>query len=243
MRLSPQERRSRRATFAAMGLPEKLDYILSYYKLPLVLGLVATVALGSALRWQLTHTDPQLYLAFANVSLSDEVNESLTSEFLAHEGLEGGRAEVYCYTGLYLSDQAGAADHQYAYASKLKTLAAIDAEELDLVFMNREAYDLLSQGGYLLDLSSLVGGIDGPTRTRLEPLLTTNTVVLDDNLLELQLGETDSYVATTEQVTNALDVSSLGPLAAEHYSGAIYLGVIANSPRMGMVEAYLRYLA
>lgn len=243
MRLSPQERQARREAFGAMGAREKADYILSYYKLPLVLALIALTVLGSALRWQLTHTDPVLYVAFANVSVSDKATRALTDDFLEHADVGGDRAAVHRYEGLYLSANANEADHQYAYASNLKTLAAIEAEELDVVLMNQEAWDILSNSGYLLDLSECLSGLDARTASRLEPLLMANTVIVDDNQIEVNLGEADTYEATTHEEHNAFRITSLDALGTERLSGEVYLGVIANSPRMDAVEAYLRYLA
>ena len=46
--------------------------------------------------------------------------------------------------------------HPYTYATKMRILGAIDAEQLDLVLMDREAFDAFSQNGYLTDLQALL---------------------------------------------------------------------------------------
>lgn len=241
MRLSPEEKAANRAAFRAMGVGQKAEYVLAYYKLPLVLALVAAVALGSAAYHLLTHREAALYLAYANVVPEDGLDEALTLGFLEFEGKNARASEVVCYRELYLSDQSSQPDHQYAYASKIKLMAAIDAEELDVVLMNREAYDLLSASDCLLDLTDACAS-DAQLKALAVPLLTTNTVVLQDNRIEVELGEAKAYEADTIDRANALDVSTLPlfeELAAEE---PLYLGIVPNTPRMDAALAYLRYV-
>lgn len=237
MILSPEEKAANRAAFRAMGVGAKAEYIFAYYKLPLVLALVACVALGSVAHRLLTHKDPVLYVAFANVVPADSSDEALTSGFVEHLGKSPRRSEVVCYRELYLSGEATQQDHQYAYASRLKLMAAVDAEQLDVVLMNREAYDLLSGSGYLLGLDGLQG-LPKPAASR----LVTNTVVLSDNGVEVELGEADEYVAETEEARNALEVTGLPLFADFPEDETFYLGVIANTPRLEASVAYLAYV-
>lgn len=240
MRLPEHERQAHREAFARMSLGERAEYIFAYYKLELVIALIIMVAVGSVARYALTHKDAVLYVAYANVTVSDEIDARIGEGYLRARGLDGRRSEVYQYRGLYLSDKASTPDHQYAYASRLKLLAAIDASELDVVFMNQEAYDLLSAGGYLLDLGSL--GQSDPSFSELAgDLLVTNTVVREDNSLEVELGEADTYEAVTDEVANALDVT--GALGGEDaYTGTIYLGIVGNTPRQDEALAFISYL-
>ncbi|MBQ9057780.1 MAG: hypothetical protein IJ125_01190 [Atopobiaceae bacterium] len=154
MKLPDEERASHRAAFKSMSVPEKLDYVFSYYKLPLVLTLIAVVALGSFAYYRLSRKEPVLYLACANVAISDEVSAMLNGEYLAATGQDRAHHEVYQYRDLYLSDHASMADHQYAYASRIKLLAAIDSQRLDVVVMNEEAFQFLDSRDYLLVLDN-----------------------------------------------------------------------------------------
>ena len=55
MQLSEKERAANRDAFRKMNLAQKAEYIFAYYKLPLVLLLVAVVSLASAAKYFLTH--------------------------------------------------------------------------------------------------------------------------------------------------------------------------------------------
>ena len=240
MKLPEAEREAHRAAFRAMDVPQKAEYIFAYYKLPIVLAIIAVVFIVSVAHRALTEKQAVLYVAYANVSMPEELDQALTSGFLKNQQINPRRSEVYCYRDLYLADQASTANHQYAYASRLKTLAATDAEQLDVVFMNREAYDLLSHSGYLLDLEK--GLPEGSLSSDAKALLVQNEVVLEDNQIEVELGEADTYQAVTETHANALVASKLPLLASTDLTGEVYLGIIANTPRLETTLAYLNYL-
>ena len=237
MKLPESEREFNRAAFRAMSIPKKADYIFAYYKLPLVLILIAVIAIGSVIHQVVTHKDAVLYAAFLNVIPDEETDATLTQGYLERVGADPARNEVLCYHELYISTDDTIQNHQYAYASKLKLMGAIDGEQLDVVIMNREAYDLLSAWGYLLDLGDACAA-----NPRLEAALVSNTVILSDNRVEVELNEADEYVAETTEIANAVELgdSPLFPdFAADEH---IYLGVIANTPRQEQSLAYLDYV-
>ena len=141
-----------------------------------------------------------------------------------------------------MSDDPSPENHEYGYASKLKLMAAIEAKQLDVVLMNQEAYDIFSQKGYLLDFHRLLSSNDS-LRRYLEPYLTANTVILEDNAVEYALNEAHQYQAVTEEVTNGINVSIFPMLWESGFSDSVYLGVVANSPRLPAAIQYIEYLA
>ena len=233
MKLSKQERENNRASFRAMSLGQKAEYIFAYYKLPLVIALVALVALGSFAARALTHKEARLYVAFANVVPPPEVEASLTSGYLASVNADTQRTEVLCYHELYLSREANTPDHQYAYASRLKVMAAAEGQQLDAALMNQEAYDILSAEGYLLDLSQMFAGAEA---------LRSNRVVLASNQVEVDLSEANTLEEQAVEQANALEVTKSPLLQGFSGDERIYLGVIANSPRKDEAIAYLAYV-
>ena len=58
MKLTRQERAALRAAFQKMSLADKAEYIYSYYKLPILLGLIALFLLCSTVYQQLTKKRP-----------------------------------------------------------------------------------------------------------------------------------------------------------------------------------------
>ena len=211
MKLPEKEKAAQRAAFRAMSPAKKAEHIFTYYKWPILLGLLALLILGSAVYRQFTRKEPVLYLALVNV------------------------AEVYLYPDLYLSDEADTINHEYAYASKMKLTGAISAQKLDLALMNREAYDIFSAQGFLLELSALPD--------ELSPLLTENEVVVSDNSVDVLLGNEQEERRVTKKAANALAVSTLPLFRDAVFDGELYLGVLANSPRQEESLAYLRYVS
>ena len=242
MKLSAQEKAARKAAFRTMSPDKKLEHIWIYYKWPILLALAALLVLGSVLHRALTQKQPLLYLAFANVAVGEELQEELTLGYLQSVGEDPARREVYLYPDLYLSDDAEFYNHEYAYASRMKTMGAIQAQKMDVVLMNREVYDAFSQQGYLRDLTELMEQAEPSLRQSALPCLTENDVILEDNTLEWQLDEATEHRVVTERVRNALALNALPVFKEAGMSEQIYLGVIANSPRLPEALDYINYL-
>ncbi len=242
MILSEQEKAAHLAAFKNMSPSKKLEHVFTYYKLPIFLILLACVVLGSVIHRSLTHKQPLLHLALVNVSVSDDTEKLLTSDFLTYADADPRKNEVYLYQNLYLSENADTLNHEYAYASKMKVTGAISAKQMDLVLMNREGYDIFSSNGYLLDLSESLSRYDGEFSTAMEQLLTENKVVISDNSLEVMLGVADEEQIITESVHNAINVSALPIFRTAAFDGDVYLGIIANSDRTDTALQYIGYL-
>ena len=240
MKVSPEERAARRTAFRQLPLSGKLEYIYMYYRLPIALGLIALMILTVAVSKALTKKEVTLYLGYVNVAVGDELREKMSEGFVAASGMDTRKNEVYVYTGLYLCEDPAAANHQYSYASRMKIMAAVNAKQLDVVLMNREAYDIFSRSGYLLELPPALEELLPELYGALEPYLQKNDVILEDNEIEYRLNEADEYRETTRSETNALDISDF-PGVAE-FSDTVYFGVIANSPRLPAALGYAAYL-
>ena len=234
VKLSEEEKTAHKAAFQAMTPAEKADHIFTYHKWTILLVLLVLLIIGSTIHRQLTQKRPVLYLAVVNVSLGEDVQKQLTQDFLTETGGDARRQEVYLYRDLYLSEDADALNHEYAYASKVKLTGAISAGKLDLVLMNREAYDIFSRQGYLMELTSL--------SDPLSPYITENEVILSDNSVDYLLGNAEEEKVVTEAVPNSLAVSSLPLFRDAGFDGDLYLGVVSGSPRQEEADAYLRYV-
>ena len=242
MRLSKKEIADRKASFQKMSLPDKVDYIYTYFRLPIVVSLVILYFICSTVYRQVTKKDVVLYSALMNISVGEDLESRLGEGFISAGGGNPKKAEVYIYRGIYTSNNPSAENHEYWYASRLKMMAAIEAKQLDVVLMNKESYDVYSQNGYLLELDSLLSQNDSLYRL-VEPYLTANTVIIEDNSVEYALNKTHRYEAVTEEVTNGLDVSEFPVFQEAGFPDSVYLGVIANSPRFPAVMQYIAYLA
>jgi hypothetical protein len=235
VKLTKEEREANRRAFAHMSGAERLEYVLTYYKLPLVLALTALVVLGSLVHEHLTRREPVLWVGLVNVSVGSELEEHLTADFLARHPSPSQRSSVELYQGLYLTDDPNSEAYQYVYASRMKLLAALESKQLDVFVMNREAWDTLSQSGYLLDLSAVA---EGELATHLEK----NLVIYEDNAQEAALDERVEYQADTGEEENALECTDAPAFARAGFSEPIYVGISANCPRVEEALAYLRFL-
>ena len=242
MKLSKQEKAARKAAFRAMSPGKKLEHIRTYYRWPILLGLAVLIVLGSVVRRELTKKEPIVYLALVNVSVGTDTERALTEGFLEADGADARRKEVYLYRDLYLSDNADTLNHEYAYASQMKVMGAVQTQKLDLVLMNREGYDLLSRKGYLADLSALPDALGFDRPRQLAALLTENEVILSDNSLEFMLGEAETEEQITQTVPNAISVASLPLFQSAGFDGELYLGLVANSPRAAAAARFAAYL-
>ena len=243
MKLPEKEKAAQKAAFRAMRPEKKLEHIWTYYKWPILLAAILLLILGSAVHRQLTKKEPVLCLALANVAVGEDLENKLTDGFLRFLGADAKKQEVYLYRDLYLSDNADTLNHEYAYASRMKLMGAVSAGKLDLVLMNREAYDLLSRSGYLLELSPALFTENAALYAQVLPILSSNEVVLSDNNIEYQLGEAETHEVETETVRNALDVSSLPVFARAGFPDTVYIGVIANSGRLADCIAYISFIS
>ena len=239
MKMGRDEKAVREA-FRRMGLKAKLGYILTYYRWAILLSVIAAVILGSVIYRQLTKKQMLLYVACLNVNAGSDLEELLRQGYLEFAGEDPKKTDVLLYRNMYISADPAEADHQMAYASRLKLMASINGKLLDLALMNREAMEILSAAGYLLDLSEFAEE-DGIPEA-LQPYLTENVVVLEDNAIEYKLNEADEYREVTAPAMNAIDLSDIPLIKGAGFPDSIYLGIIANTPRLERCTEYLEYL-
>lgn len=241
MKLSEKEKAAQKAAFQNMNRKEKLDHVFTYYKWYIILGIVVLIILVSVIYRNVTKKDPLVYLALTNVAIGEDMEASLTGGYIKAGG-EDRKGAVYLYKDLYISENADIINHEYAYASRMKLMGSVNAGRLDLVLMNREAYDMLSRSGYLLELAPLLSG-EAELYQSLVPYFCENEVVLSDNSIEYQLGEAKEHEVDTKTVMNGVDVSRLPLFEKAGFADPVYFGIIANSGRLPECVRYLRYLA
>lgn len=220
----------------------KVRHILNYYKFALFIICIFLYFIGYNIYRHITHKDVVLYTALVNVVTGEDLTGQLGEDFTAHLGLDPSKNETVLYTGLYLTDDELNAYHEYTYASRMKILAALEGQIMDIVLMNREAFDAFSQNEYLCDLDRFLMDNDPALHEKLEPYLVSNIVILEDNADDLALDNSLEYIAVTEEHLYGLDISEMGPIGEAGFGETVYLGIIGNTPRAEAVIAYLHYL-
>ena len=239
--MNDAEKKARKALFDEMSASERFDYIFTYYKIPIFAVILAVIILFSFVHRQLNAKKPVLCEGWINVSFGEDLSASLREGFLRDTGHNLRKEEVLCYEALYLSDDADTLNHQYAYASRMKLTASVSDKMLDIVIMNREAYDILSRSGYLLPLPAFL-----EDRPELAGSLTSyyseNEVITEDNSIEYQLRETEELIVTTRTETNAVVLNDIPLFKDAGFDGDVYLGIIANTPRTEAAAEYLSWM-
>lgn len=191
-------------------------YLWDYYKFPFLVLCIFVYMAAYIIYGQLTRKETVLYTAFVNVAPGEEITRQLSTDFLESQGINLKKNEFYLYSGLYLTNDEHNPYHEYTYASRIKILAAIDNEQLDVILVNKEALYAFSQSGYLCSFKELLSGSD-----------------------------TDLYELAAPYITAdgfGLDISRLPLIKNAGFNDTVYLGIIANSPRLEMAINYLRYL-
>ena len=221
---------------------KKIQYIWDYYKLLLViLGIFLYVIIYILYR-HLTYKDTILYTALVNVYTSETLTEQLETSFLEVSDIDTSKNKLHIYSGLYLTDDENNAYHEYTYASRMKILASIDGELLDVVLMNKEAFDAFSQNGYLCDIDELISEENADFYDIIKPFIVNNIYIEEDNSFELIFDSSIQYSAVTEEYPMGLDMSQALLFKQAGFEEPVYFGVIANSPRKDTAVAYLQYL-
>ena len=225
-----------------MKFRKKIQYIWDYYKFPLVVLCIFLYVIGYFLYGHFTRKDTILYTALVNVSASESLTRQLSTNFIPYIKEDSSKKELQLYTGLYLTDDENNPNHEYTYASRMKILASIDGEQLDVVLMNKESFDAFSQNGYLYNLEELLSNEYPALYEKWKPYLVTNTIILEDNSTDVQLDSSISYQAVTEEAPTGLAISQTGLLHDAGFSDTVYLGIVANTSRADTAVHYIQYL-
>ena len=189
---------------------QKIQYIWDYYKLPIVICLIFIYIIGYTLYGHFSEKDTLLCTGLVNVSAGGQLTDELNGGFLDFLGASPSKTELKLYAGLYLTDNPDDPNHEYTYASRIKIIASIDDEQLDVVLMDKEAFDAFSQSGYLCNIENLLHEAKPEAAAEWKPYLTTNTVILEDNTEDMMLDESLSYQAVTEEFPMGLLLSQKG---------------------------------
>lgn len=227
--------------FSTLKGKAKIQYIWDYYKVELAVICILLYIAGYSIYGHITHKDTVLYTGLVNVVPGEALTRQLSENFLAYMDIDTSKNSFMLYSGWFLTDDSSSEYYQYAYASKMKVLASIDAQQLDVVLMNREAFDAFAQNGFLYDLDEFL--LSSPDlRKAAEPYLESNIEILEDNAQELTYDPSLEYVSQTREYPMAVNLSQTGLVGSAGFGEDVYLGIIANTPREEMAAKYLRYL-
>ena len=141
------------ATLRSLHGRKRWEHIWAYYKLPIIGVLIVLYIFGYAAYRHFTKKEAVLYVSLVNISAGSDLTGQLTDGFAQYAHLTK-KQQVNLLTGLIINETANA-DEQYVYASELKLLAAVSAQQLDVILMDTAAREQLQGEEYFLDLRTL----------------------------------------------------------------------------------------
>lgn len=229
-------------TLKSLHGKERLRYLWDYFKLPLLLiCILLYIIIYSAYR-HITYREPVLYTALVNVDAGEALTKQLSEDFLAAADADPSKETFHLYTKLYLTDDENSSYHEYTYGSRMKILASIESQMLDVVLMDKEAFDAFAQNGYLCDIDKLLSKEAPDLYEDVRSFIVENTYIKEDNASDVVLDPSVEYSAVTESYPMGLDMSKAGIIKQAGFEEPVYLGIISNSPRMDTALKYIRYL-
>ena len=217
----------------------KLQYLWDYYKLPIFLVCLAVYVICYLIFRRVTAEYPQLYLAYVNVDAGETLNRQLTEDFIGFLNPEERHSVVKTTGRLALTENLQKVDGSYVYASQMKILSEIENRHLDIVIMNREAFDAFAQNGFLMNLEDFA---EQYHLQDLDPYFAENIEILSDNATEALLDPSVEYVSNTTAYPMGIDITGFPVIQEAGFPDRVYLGIIANTPRPDTVAAYVAYL-
>ena len=249
-------RQNQKIQWVSMTFSQKLRYFWDYYKLPALILLLLVYIAGYSAYKHMSAKEPVLYCALINVSLPEETTALLNDGFLSYNNYDSSSQMLTLYQGWYLTDRPESDMYQYVQASQMKILASINAEQLDIVFFDREAFDAFAQNGYLYpidqfldtylspdtDLLSDTSGQQVSVSELLADRIVSNMEILEDSAKDLVLDPSATYTSQTREYPMAIDISDCKAFQNLDLSGSIYLGIIANTSRPEATAQYIKYL-
>lgn len=222
---------------------DKIDYIWDYYKVPILIGIIAIAVIISII-YERTHAKKSIVtITCTNVSMDDYLRDTLTTGFLRDfTDLKPSKYEVIVDENLMVGDSGDSVDPQYAYTSQMKLMAYLAAGQMDLVLMNQAGFDELAGNGFLQDLSEVFAALDPELNEVLKDQFVMNEVIREDNSSEIMKNPDLEYQAVTETLPFGLKLSGSKFVSEDYFNQDVYVGIAVNSTKTEACMQFLHYL-
>ena len=127
-------------TFSQLNKKQKLQYILDYYKIHIIVTAAIICILFSIIRTVQKNHDIDLYVAYVNIAADDSLLESIDDATCLN---------ISNYTNLLITEDPASDNLEYAYASSIKLMSAISAGKLDIIVADSYGIKMAENAGYL----------------------------------------------------------------------------------------------
>jgi len=135
---------------------KKIEYILDYYKLPIVLSIIIIYIFCSLSYKLITKKNTLLSVAAINIEISSENIPKFSDNYLISRNFSSKKYNINFYNNLISEGNPNdGVSYEYAYASSMKLLALMTDKTLDIVLMDEKTYQTFSNNEYLYNLYDL----------------------------------------------------------------------------------------
>ena len=127
-------------TFSQLNNTQKLQYILDYYKIHIIVTAAIICILFSIIRTVQKNHSIDLYVAYVNIASNDSLLTSID---------EKSDLNISNYTNLLITEDPASDNLEYTYASSMKLMSAISADKLDIIIADSYGIEMANNAGYL----------------------------------------------------------------------------------------------
>ncbi len=147
----PRKKQTEKEKLREMKLKDKIDYIWEYYRLPIILVVVA-LALAAYFIYGLLHpaASTQFYAAMINNSIDNEVLNEYSTEFSERLKLDPKKEIIELNTNYVFQDDT---QNQYSMSMKEALITYVSAKEIDVIIAPESQFNAYSYNGFFSKLS------------------------------------------------------------------------------------------
>ena len=199
------------STFKQLNKKQRLQYIWDYYKIHIMATVAIICIIISIARTALSSKEINLYMAFVNFAPTEVQVKELT---------EAPNLKISTYSNLLITEDPDSDALEYAYASSMKLMAAINDDKLDLLVTDSFGIDMANSNEYLTNVDTYIRSIDSS---------------LADSL-------TEHYIYDDNNQPYAIDLSFTPFFKKANFSDKIYLGIIADEDKGNEEIQWIKYI-
>lgn len=219
-------------------LKEKLDHIWSYYRIPIIIGIVCIAVVCSLIFSSLGAKDTALYGYCLNVSANTEAVDAMTQAFMEQAGIDPQTQEVLLFSDLKT-------DKATIYDTMQVLTVHVAAKEVDFILSDEKTCLSMVQQGYFTDLKQV---LNPQQQALLSPFyLYAERAALEDERDSQDPEKKTIVLAAAEELDDPVPVALQLPKTLFEglytFSGeGITLVIPQNAPHVDNLVKFLEFL-
>lgn len=211
----------KKTDFKALSTKAKIQFIWDYYRLHILVTVIAVAVIGSLIHHFVTYREPLLNVIMINTSSGEMTTADGFDEFLDAYQYDKKETPVSVFGSLYFSDDENAAVASYQDYEVLATMIAAGGQ--DLFFGTGNVFLTYAEQGAFMDLSKV-----------LSP--ETFDKYKDSMIYSTDDGESASYPCAVE-ITDNEWLKKNG-----YYDGNCYFGIFYRSENSEVTTQFAEFL-